>query len=652
MIKRLFFVFLVATATSVTAAERPNILWITSEDHGPEMGCYGDDFATTPHVDELARRGMLFKLAWSCAPVCAPARTAIITGMYPPSIGGQHMRSMVPLPNRVRFYPALLREQGYYCTNNSKQDYNVTTGDMGWNESSRKAHYKNRPDDQPFFAIFNSTVSHESRVRARPHTPVHDPAKVRIPAYHPDNAESRRDWAQYYDVVSKADEIAGRLLAELDKSGLADDTIVFYYGDHGSGMSRSKRWTYNSGLSVPMVVYFPEKWKKLAPNEYQAGGHSDRLVNFVDLGPTVVSLAGVKPPEWMQGKAFAGQFQTAKPKYMFGFRDRMDERYDFIRTVTDGRYHYIRNFNPHFIYGQYVSYNFVTPSTAAWKRDYDAGKLNAAQSHFWQLKPAEELYDLQADPDEVNNLAESPEHAAKLAELRSALYGWCREIRDLGFLPEGEIHSRSVGSTPREMGLDDAKYPFDRIFAAADLATRRDDDALPQLRKYLADDDSAVRYWGAVGILNRGRATVGQAGETLRKALTDESSYVRIAAGYALAKYGSESDQRAGIDAIVGVAPWTGDSDVFVSMAAMNALDKLDDKAAYVGERIRSFPTVGGRSPNGRYNGYVARLMEKTLADLGLKGGKKDGRKNKSGKKDGGKKDGKNANTAGGKQQP
>ncbi|MEC9002900.1 MAG: sulfatase, partial [Planctomycetota bacterium] len=512
---------------SVLAADsgHPNILWITSEDHGPEMGCYGDSFATTPHVDALASKGMLFKLGWSCAPVCAPARTTIITGMYPPSIGGQHMRSMVNLPEKIQFYPTFLRSQGYYCTNNSKTDYNVNQQTTGWNESSRQAHYRNRESGQPFFAIFNSTVSHESKIRVRPHEKVHDPAKVRVPAYHPDNAETRQDWAQYYDIVTRADAIAGQKLAELDRAGLSDDTIVFYYGDHGSGMARGKRWPYNSGLSVPIVVYFPEKWKHLAPAEYKAGGKSDRLVNFVDLAPTLLSLAGVKPPAWMQGHAFAGKHQVAKPKYMFGFRDRMDERYDFIRTVTDGRYHYIRNYNPHFIYGQFVQYNFVTPSTSAWKRDFDAGKLNESQSHFWNLKPAEELYDLQADPDEVNNLVGSAGHQAILKELQGALADWCKEIRDVGFLPEGEIHSRSKGMTPYEMARNEKLYPFDRIFAAADLATRRGKNDLAQLKKLLQDSDSAVRYWGAIGILNRGQGTVKQASADLASALEDDSPY-------------------------------------------------------------------------------------------------------------------------------
>ena len=612
----LALMFAVTILARTDAAEQPNILWLTSEDHGPEMGCYGDELAVTPNVDALASKGMLFDLAWSCAPVCAPARTTIITGMYPPSIGGQHMRSMVSLPDHVQFYPWYLKQAGYYTTNNSKQDYNVRKQNQGWDVSSNKAHYRNRGKGQPFFAIFNVTISHESKIRRRPHEKVLDPAKVRVPAYHPDNAESRQDWAQYYDIVSQADAMAGQRLAELDKSGLSEDTIVFYYGDHGSGMSRSKRWPYNSGLSVPMVVYFPKKWKHLAPKEYKAGGTSDRLVNFVDLAPTVLSLAGVKPPEHMQGHAFAGKFQQKKPDYMFGFRDRMDERYDFIRTVTDGRYHYIRNFNPHFIYGQYVAYNFVTPSTAAWKRDYLAGKLNDAQSAYWKLKPTEELYDLQADPDEVNNLVDSQVHQKILAELRGALYQWCAEIRDVGFLPEGEIHSRSAAMSPFEMGHNDELYPFGRIFAAADRATHRDEQSLSAMVEYLADDDSAVRYWGAVGLLNRGAVAYENHADSLRNCLKDKSPYVQIAGAYALAKYGKGDDVRTATDHLLTLTAWTEERPVFVSLTALNAVDKLDGKASHALDQIKALPRRNGASPDGRYNGYVNQVLGKVIEDL------------------------------------
>jgi uncharacterized sulfatase len=381
-------------------------------------------------------------------------------------------------------------------------------------------------------------------------------------------------------------------------------------------MPRGKRWTYNSGLSVPMVVYFPPTWEHLAPEEYGADGVSDRLVSFVDLAPTLLSLAGVEPPDWMQGHAFAGEHEVEGPKYMYGFRGRMDERYDFIRTVTDGRFQYLRNYNPHLIYGQYVEYNFKTPSTASWKSAYDAGELNEAQSRFWERKPAEELYDLEADPDEVVNLVDSPEHREILIELRAAQREWCRSIRDLGFLPEGEIHSRSTGSTPYEMARDDEKYPFERIFAAAEIATNREAGALPFLKEQLKDSDSAVRYWGAIGILDRGEAAVRSARSELIAALEDDSPYVCIVAAEALGEHGEPVEVRLAIDRLIALAPWTEDGDVFVSIAALNTLDRLDEKAARVVEAIEALPRKGGASPHSRYKGYIGRLLDKTLLDL------------------------------------
>ena len=273
--KPLLSLILLALCTSLTAADKPNILWLTSEDHSPTMGCYGDKVARTPNIDALATKGMLFKKAWSVAPVCAPARTTIISGLYPSSTGGIHMRSMVSMPNGTKMYPEFLREAGYYCTNNSKTDYNLREPAKLWDASSGNASWKNRPKDQPFFAIFNSTKSHESQIRTRPHTQITQPEDIRVPAYHPDTPEVRQDWAQYYDKVSEADADAGKRLKELEEAGLAADTIVFYYADHGSGMPRSKRWPSNSGLHVPFVVYFPEKYKHLAPKEYTAGGQSD-----------------------------------------------------------------------------------------------------------------------------------------------------------------------------------------------------------------------------------------------------------------------------------------------------------------------------------------------------------------------------------------
>jgi arylsulfatase A-like enzyme len=588
--------------------ERPNILWITSEDHGPHMGCYGDRYASTPNIDALAARGMIYRHAWSCAPVCAPARTTIISGMYPPCTGSEHMRSMLPFPDGKKMYPQFLREAGYYCTNNAKEDYNLAKPGEVWDDSSRQGHWEHRQAGQPFFAVFNSTKSHESSIRARPHVAVHDPAQARVPSYHPDTPEVRRDWAQYYDAVSAADAEAGIRLKELEAAGLAEETIVFYYADHGSGMPRSKRWPYNSGLQIPLVVYIPEKWRSLAPKEYQPGGASERLVSFVDLAPTVLSLAGLQPPEWMQGHAFMGRYEEPPQPFVFGFRGRMDERYDMVRSATDGRYVYIRNYMPHKVYGQYIDYMFQTPTTRVWKKLHDEGQLTAAQDAFWMTKPPEELYDLHNDPDEVHNLAASPEHQPVLEKLRQAQQSLAARIRDVGFLPEGELHSRSHGGAPYDMGHDEQRYPFQRVFETAERASLLRDDALPALREALHDGDSAVRYWAALGVLMRGQSGTTAAHAELLAALKDSSPYVQITAAEALGRYGSEGDLKPSLEVLVRLGDW-GKNEVFVALAALNALGALGDKANSVRPAVREF-AAKGKTPDARYDSYVPRLLE------------------------------------------
>ncbi len=298
-----------------SAADQPNILWITSEDNGPQLGCYGDRYAVTPNIDALAAKSLRFQRCWSNAPVCAPARTTIISGMYATSLGGHHMRSGVKLPPGMKLYPELMREAGYYCTNNSKTDYNFAGADAGWDQSSNQAHWRNRPSDEtPFFAVFNYTVSHESKIRTRPHTLKHDPAKAPLPAYHPDTAEVRHDWAQYYDKVTEMDRAVGKILQQLKADGLADSTIIFYYGDHGSGMPRSKRWPFDSGLRVPLILHVPEKYLDLAPQEYAPGAESKRLTAFVDLAPTILSLAGAKPPREHARCSLRGQIHRPAEK--------------------------------------------------------------------------------------------------------------------------------------------------------------------------------------------------------------------------------------------------------------------------------------------------------------------------------------------------
>lgn len=594
-----------------TAELRPNFLWITSEDNGPQLGCYGDAFADTPHIDALAARGMMYANCWSNAPVCAPARTTIITGLFPTSLGGQHMRSEVKLPPVAKLYPEVLRELGYYCSNNSKEDYNLQQPKKVWDDSSRNAHWRNRRPGQPFFAVFNYTVSHESKIRVRPHTPVHDAEQVTVPPYHPDTPEVRRDWAQYYDKVTQMDGEVGQVLRQLKDDGLDDSTIVFYYGDHGSGMPRGKRWLYQSGLHVPLIVHVPPRFHWLVEAQYSAGKTSQRLVSFVDLFPTILSLVNQEPPSHLQGKAFLGPHATEEPQYIYGFRDRMDERYDMSRAIRDERYMYIRNFYPQRPQGAYLDYMFKTPTTQVWKALFDAGQLDAAQSVFWKPKAPEELYDLQEDPYQVRNLADSQEHAQVLERLRGATRDWMVRVGDLGFLPEGEMLSRAGDQAPYALGHGSQAISVEALYEVADLATRPTAEDLNELLKYRVASDSAKRFWVANGLLIR--AMQGDAVEPLVKVARgmagDASPYVRCIANEVLARYGSPADRSVAIKQLLDLADPRNDS-IFVAMTAMNSLDWCQPTRGEVGQSLKGIPATQPGVPK-RYNSYIPNLVKR-----------------------------------------
>lgn len=614
---RLIILALLASIVAPAAAEtpRPNILWLTSEDNGPHLGCYGDTYATTPNLDALAARGMIYHHAWSSAPVCAPARTAIITGVSPTSLGAEHMRSMVPLPATMRLFPQLLRQAGYYCTNNSKEDYNVEKPGRVWDESSPRAHWRKRNAGQPFFAVFNQTVTHESQIRKRPHEPKHDPAKVRVPAYHPDTPEVRADWAQYYDKLTEMDALAGGILRQLEADGLADDTIVFYYGDHGPGMPRCKRSPLNSGLRVPLIVYIPPKFRHLASKNYVPGAGTDRLVRFEDFAPTVLSLAGISAPDWMQGRAFLGPFEAPPNQWLYGFRGRMDERYDLVRSMTDGRYVYVRNFMPHLPAGQHNAYMFETPTTQVWKKLFDEGRLTREQSLYWERRAPEELYDLQKDLDEVRNLAASPEHREILERMRATLRKHLLDVRDIGFLPENEIHSRSGSASPYEVGHDAAQYPLQQILTMAELASSREPGALPQLCAALGPaghSDSAVRWWAVVGVLIRGQTAVDTCRTELGVALKDASPWVRITAAQALAGTGNPAELDAALGVLLEAADLTT-TDVYTAIFALNAIDALGEKSAAIRPKLASLPRTAPSVPQ-RVNTGIPKLLDFVLA--------------------------------------
>jgi uncharacterized sulfatase len=358
-----------------------------------------------------------------------------------------------------------------------------------------------------------------------------------------------------------------------------------------------------------MIVHIPEKFRHLATRDYRPGGASERMIAFVDLAPTVLSLAGVRPPTHMQGGAVFGEYAAPERPYNFGFRGRMDETYDLMHSVADKRYVYIRNYMPHRIYGQYCNTMFEMPTTQVWKKLSDEGKLNAAQRHFWETKPPEELYDLSADRDEVQNLAASPEHRSILERMRQVNGEHIRRTRDVGFLPEGDLYDRAKESSPYDVGHDDARFPAERVISTADLASSLDPKATPALTKALADPDRAVRYWAVSGLLMRGAECVGRAAPVLRKALQDPAPYVRAVAADALARYGTSDDVPAALSVLAKLVP-ADKNGMFVSLWALRTLFLMGEKARPVWPEIKDAQVIDQSAPE-RVQGYPGRVMTK-----------------------------------------
>lgn len=557
----------VAMSAVAFAADRPNILWITSEDNSPYLGCYGDPLAKTPNLDALAASGVRYRNAFANAPVCSTARTTLITGMYASSLGVHNHRSRVAIPDSFKLYPVCLREAGYYCTNNSKTDYNVANAGKPWDESSAKAHYKNRKPGQPFFAIFNFTTSHESQVAPKKNQTADfrvAPEQIKLPPYHPDTPTIRKDWANYYDQMTKMDEQAGKLLSELAETGLADDTIVFYYSDHGGALPRGKRNVHDSGTHVPLIVRFPKKWSHLAPAA--PGGWVDAPVSFVDLPATLLSLAGATIPKNYEGRAFLGEQKAAPREHVFLYRGRMDERYDTVRAIRDTQFRYIRNYSPQRPWGQHYSYPFqVLPSMNSWHEEFAAGRCNPVQARYWQPKPSEELYDTAADPFEIRNLAADPQYAERLAQMRKKLRNEVVSTRDAGMIPEAMYDRLAAGKTVYEYAQS-GDYPIERVVDLADRATSRDPAALPDLLAALDDPHPVIRYWGAVGCLVLQQKAM-PAKAKLLALLKDDWTDVRVAAAEALGYLGETDAALAALSAVVE------SRDEYEQLAALNALD-------------------------------------------------------------------------------
>mgnify|MGYP006283680123 FL=1 len=602
----------IGRAAERSSGRRPNVVWLSCEDISPHLGCFGDPHAITPHLDRLATEGVRYTNAFTTAGVCAPCRSGIITGMYQTTLGTHHMRCSAKLPSFVRAFSSYLRDAGYYCTNNSKTDYQ--TGDLrdAWDESSGKAHWKNRKDGQPFFAVFNFTGCHESGIASESKyervtedldpSQRQDPEKLDLPPYYPDTPVVREDWKRNYELITAMDAWAGDHIRQLQDAGLYEDTIVFFWSDHGVGLPRAKRWLYDSGTHIPLIVRIPGKYR--VAGQGQPNAVDDRLVSSIDFGPTVLNLAGVEVPKHVQGRPFLGDDLPRPRDYVFGARDRMDERYDIIRSVRNKRYRYIRNYEPLKTYYQYMN----TPEKGATmqeiRRVHAEGKLPPAARLFMaERKPVEELYDLEKDPHEINSLAEDPQYASILSRMRRVHQEWLFETRDLGLLPEPEIIEREkkLGSRYAILRQDGAEKLMRRLIQVATLASEGEK-ALPELLQAMDHPDAAVRYWGATGVGNIGRAT-GRAEKQMRKALDDESVSVRVAAARALCRMGKPEKALPVLEAeLAGEHQWG-------RLQAAIVLDEIDEMARPAEDALKE-------ALSGQPNKYITRVANRALNEL------------------------------------
>lgn len=547
-----------AIAAPATGAQ-PNILWLVSEDNNPYVGAYGERLARTPTIDALTKKGLLFRHVYSNAPVCAPSRFGILTGVYPQSCApANHMRAVARLPKNFRTYPELMRAAGYFCTNNTKADYNCDVDPQAiWDVQGGDGHWRLRPAGKPFMAVFNYETTHESQV-FKPTPGRVTPDMISVPPFLPDTPGIRQDYASYHNLMEKMDGQLAVRLAELAADGLAEDTIVFHYSDNGGVLPRSKRYCYEEGLACELVVYVPPKWRHLMPAA--PGSEIATPVSFIDLAPTVLALAGARQPAQMRGTPLLGA--GAKPqRYAFGMRNRMDERYDFIRTVTDGRWRYIRNYMPHRPWGQHQAFEWLAKGYQDWEAAHRAGTLDAVQDRFFGRKPFEELYDLAADPYEIRNLAADPSTAATLATLRGVLDAHMVEVHDNGFIPEGMAGEGYAESR------DPRTYPLGEVMTLAATAARGEMADVPALARALGASSAVLRYWAATGLLIRGRASAAAEAALGQAMRGDPAPEVRIVAAEAVAGLGAPDEPVRMLSALVDQPPsWQ------VQLQALNAL--------------------------------------------------------------------------------
>ena len=490
---------------AVAPAARPNILWIISEDNSKHyLRHFDPDGAPTPQIEALAAHGVTFDRAFSNSPVCSVARTTLISGCYGPRIGTQFHRRLqfASMPSGIKMFPAYLRAAGYYTTNNAKEDYNATKSDDVWHASSRRASWQNRPNrSTPFFHVQSHPVSHESSLhfprQALDSKTRTDRSTVSLQPYFPDTPIFRYTRARYHDRIMAVDQVVGETMDQLRAAGELENTFVFYFGDHGGVLPRSKGYLFESGLHVPLVIRIPDNFKRLV--DRRPGSRSSGFVEFADFGATALALAGLETPPGMDGTPFLGASVTAAQvdsrQEAFGYADRFDEKYDLVRCLRLGRYKYVRNFEPFYPDGMQNNYRYKSLAYQEWRQLHAAGELNAIQRQFFESKPAEALYDLQADPHETRNLAGDPKHAKRLADLRHRLIQRMKAMPDLSLIPEASLVDQM--KDPVGFGQQNRER-IARLIDTVNLAVRPFVESAPRLKTALADDDPLVRYWAIV----------------------------------------------------------------------------------------------------------------------------------------------------------
>ncbi len=526
---------------------KPNILWITIEDTSPQfIGCYGNRDARTPEIDRLAREGVRFTNAFSTGTVCSPSRTAIITGVKTYQSGTGNHRSKYPVPEFIKGFPYYLQQAGYYTANHQKTDYNVANEPQfiseTWNESSGEAGWWGRKPGQPFFAVFNFMDSHQSRTMTesyawyQEHVLAKLPEDERIgddgftmPPFYNDSPEMRKQFARVYNSIKLTDQEIGKLLERLEKDHLKDSTIIFFYGDHGEGIPRGKTNGINLGYRVPFIVWFPEMYKHLSP--WGTGGVvTDELVDFTDLAPTLISLAGGQTPEQMRGRKLIGKERSKPAGHLTLSSDRSDNGIDMVRTVTDGKYVYSRNFMPFMPQVRYIRYMEIGEIKQQMRKDLADGKLDSLQKSLFEERPPEFLFDTENDPWETKNLAGDPAYRTVLLQMRELLRTEVLESRDVMFLPEYEIGLLSDTTTAFEFRMNEKNYPLTRILEAAFLSGFRDRETTEKQIKLLGDPDKIVRYWAITGLRSQGPEDLKPHAREIVQAMQDDYLPVAVTA--------------------------------------------------------------------------------------------------------------------------